>query len=206
MVARRDLPTERWLAFFEQLGRLSVMTVCLTGGEAFSRPDLFDLIDGVIANRMRYDLLSNGTLITERVLAQFEVGKRRTRLNSIQVSIDGSCAEIHDKSRPHSFDRAMRGLRLLKEANFPLTVRVTINRYNINDLVNIAHLLLDEIGLMEFSTNEAYACGSTNRFETGIMLSLSQRQQATRVLMESNGTISRAGECQCWTPGSGARR
>jgi SynChlorMet cassette radical SAM/SPASM protein ScmE len=183
MVARRDLPTERWLTFFEELGELGVMTVCLTGGEAFTRPDFFDLIDGVIANRMRYQILSNGTLISEKILAQFETGKRRKRLDSIQVSIDGSRAEIHDQSRPHSFDRSIRGLRLLKEAGFPVTVRVTVNRYNINDLENIAHLLLDDIGLHQFTTNEAYACGATNRFETGIMLTHAQRQQATRILL-----------------------
>ena len=51
-----------------------VMDVTLTGGEVFTRPDLFELIDGVIANRMRYTLLSNGTLIDENVLAKFESG------------------------------------------------------------------------------------------------------------------------------------
>jgi MoaA/NifB/PqqE/SkfB family radical SAM enzyme len=108
MTALKDLPTERWLAFFEELGELAVQRVTLTGGEVFTRRDLFQLIDGIIANRMRYSILSNGTLITGKVLAQFEVGKRRLRLDSIQVSIDGSRAEIHNKSRPNSFDRALR--------------------------------------------------------------------------------------------------
>lgn len=184
MVARTDLPTERWLAFFDELGRLGVMDVTLTGGEAFTRPDLFELIDGVIANRMRYDILSNGTLITEKTLAQFAVGKRRLRLNSIQVSIDGATAEVHDKSRPNSFERALRGLRLLLEAEFPVTVRVTVNRYNVDTLERVARLLLDEVGLPSFSTNEAYACGATDRAEGGVMLSPAQRLQAIRVLGE----------------------
>ena len=64
MVALSDLPTERWLAFFEELGELAIQRVTLSGGEAFTRPDLFELIDGVIANKMRYSILSNGTLIT----------------------------------------------------------------------------------------------------------------------------------------------
>jgi len=32
MTALTDLPTERWLAFFDELGRLGVMDVCLTAG------------------------------------------------------------------------------------------------------------------------------------------------------------------------------
>lgn len=70
------------------------------GGEVFTRPGLFELIDGVIANRIRYNLLTKGTLITEEFLSQFEHSKRRLGLNSTQVSIDGSCVEVHNLSRP----------------------------------------------------------------------------------------------------------
>ena len=194
MVARSDLPTDRWLAFFGELGQLGVMTICLTGGEVFTRRDLFDLIDGLIANRMCYQLLTNGTLITERMLAQFEGGKRRLRMDSIQLSVDGSRAEIHDRSRPNSFHRVIRALRLLVEARFPITVRVTVNKYNVDDLENIARLLLDEICLPGFSTNEAYACGAVNRTDGGVMLTSAQRLQAMRTLTELatryNGRIS----------------
>ena len=160
MTALSDLPAERWLAFFDELGELAVHRVTLTGGEAFTRPDLFELIDGVIANRMRYSILSNGTLLTPKVLAQFELGKRRLRLDSIQISIDGSRAEIHNRSRPDSFERALRGLRLLVEHEFPVTVRVTVNPHNLDDLGNIARLLLEEVGLPGFSTNEAFPMGA----------------------------------------------
>ncbi|MDX9993537.1 MAG: radical SAM protein [Anaerolineales bacterium] len=184
MVARGDLPTERWLAFFEELGSLGVMSVTLTGGEVFTRPDLFTLIDGIIANRMRYSLLSNGTLITEETLKQFEIGKRRQRLDSIQISVDGSSAAVHDLSRPKSFGRALRGLKLLKAAGYPVTVRVTINRHNVDDLENVARLLLEEVGLPSFSTNEAYACGATDRTEDAVILTPAQREQAMRVLTQ----------------------
>jgi len=186
MKVRSDLSTIQWLKFFDTLGEAKVMTVCLTGGEAFTRPDFFELVDGVIANRMRYEILSNGTLITEKTLEQFQVGKRRLRLNSIQISIDGSSEEIHDHSRPNSFSRAIRGLKLLKGAGFPMTVRVTINRFNYNDLENTARLLLEEVGLPGFSTNEAYPCGATNRFEEGIMLSVAQRREVMDTLTRLN--------------------
>ena len=65
---------------------------------------------------------------------------------------------------------------------FPLTVRVTVNRFNVDDLENVAHLLLDEIGLPNFSTNEAYACGATERSDGGIMLTPAQREQAMQTL------------------------
>lgn len=184
MVALRDLPTERWFTFFEELGNLAVQRVTLTGGEAFTRPDFWELTDSVISNHMRYSLLSNGTLITEKLLAQFEQGKRRLRLDSIQVSIDGSRAEIHNLSRPGSFDRALRGLRLLVEAQFPVTVRVTVNRHNLDDLEATAKLLLEDVGLRSFSTNEAYSCGAAVDNAAALLLTPAERERAMRVLAE----------------------
>jgi SynChlorMet cassette radical SAM/SPASM protein ScmE len=187
MVALRDMPSARWHALFEELGKLGVQRVCLSGGEVFTRPDLFELIDGVIANKMRYGILTNGTLITEKTLKAFEVGRRRSRLDSIQVSIDGSCAEIHDKSRPpKSFDRALRGLRLLKGANFPVTVRVTVNRANVDDLPNIARLLLEDVGLDGFSTNEADQMGSARCYGDSVVLTKAERLRAMSTLAKLN--------------------
>jgi SynChlorMet cassette radical SAM/SPASM protein ScmE len=197
MTTRTDLPTEQWLAFFTEMGELGVRRVCLSGGEIFVRKDIFTLIDGVVDNRMRYSILSNGTLITPETIAAFGEGKRRLRLDSIQVSIDGSCAAVHDLSRPHkSFDRAVRALRLLVEGKFPTTVRVTLNHHNINDLEKIASMLIDDIGLRGFSTNEAEAMGTARCNGQNIQLTEEERRHAMKTLTELNqrygGRISAA--------------
>jgi SynChlorMet cassette radical SAM/SPASM protein ScmE len=187
MASLSDLPTERWHACFQELGELAVQHVTLSGGEVFTRPDLFELIDGLIANKMRYSILTNGTLITDRIIELFRTGKRLQRLDSIQVSIDGSCADVHDKSRPpKSFDRALRGLRLLIKSGFPVTVRVTLNRHNVDDLENIARLLIEDIGLRSFSTNEAEQMGSARCYGQDVVLTEEERRRAMAVLMVIN--------------------
>jgi SynChlorMet cassette radical SAM/SPASM protein ScmE len=187
MVARNDLPAERWLTFFEELGGLAVQHVTLSGGELFTRKDLFDLLDGLIESKLRYSILTNGTLIAEDTIEAFAVGKRRLRLDSIQVSIDGSSAAVHNKSRPpDSFDRALRGLRLLLNAVLPATVRVTINRHNLDDLENIAALLLDDLGLPGFGTNEAEQMGTARCYGQDVVLTEEQRQRASKTLIELN--------------------
>ena len=192
---KTEVTTERWLDFFHEMGSLGVQRVTMSGGEVFVRPDFFTLLDGIIDNRMRYRLLTNGTLVTKKVIDALSSGKRRLRMDSVQVSIDGSCAEIHDKSRPPaSFSRAIRGLRLLKEAGFPVTVRVTLNHHNIDDLDNIARLLLVEIGLDGFSTNGTEAMGNARCDGEAIMLTKSDKLRAmkalTRLNEEYNGRIS----------------
>lgn len=187
MAALGDLPKERWLSFFEEIGSLAVQRVTLTGGEVFTRPDLFELIDGAIANRMRYSLLTNGTLITEKTIQALQSGKRRLRLDSIQVSIDGSCAEVHDRSRPPaSFERALRGLKLLQLAGFPVAVRVTVNHHNVDDLPNVARLLLDEVKLPSFSTNEAEQMGTARCNGQDITLTPAERRRAMAALTALN--------------------
>jgi len=48
MTARSDLSTERWLKMFEEFGQMAVQHVCLSGGEVFTRPDFFVLVDSLL--------------------------------------------------------------------------------------------------------------------------------------------------------------
>ena len=183
MAGRRDLPAERWLAFFRELESLAVRNLTLSGGELFMRPDLWELLDGLVAARMRYAILTNGTLVTEKTIAELGRADRRRRMDAIQVSIDGSCAEIHDASRGKgSFEKAIRGLRMLRAAGFPATARVTVNRHNAGDLENVFRLLLDEIGLARVGTNDAMPMGTGCARREDIVLLPEQRPAAMRTL------------------------
>jgi Fe-coproporphyrin III synthase len=179
-VEYRDLPTERWLGFFEECGRLGVMDLTLAGGEPFVRRDLPALVAGIVANRMRFSLLSNGTLIDDEIAALLaETG----RCNYVQVSIDGSCPEVHDSCRGEgSFVRAVSGIRTLQRQGVPAAVRVTIHRHNVGDLENVARLLLEELGLPGFGTNAAGYLGSCQVHAGEVLLSVEQRQAAMETL------------------------
>jgi radical SAM protein with 4Fe4S-binding SPASM domain len=123
----QDLPKEEWLRFFQELNRCAVMNVTLAGGEPFFRKDLKQLIEGIVVNRMRFNILSNGTLITDDMAKfLFSTG----RCDGVQVSIDGSKPETHDACRGKgNFNKAIEGIRCLKKNHVPVQVRVTIHRY-----------------------------------------------------------------------------
>ena len=163
-----------------------------------------ELLDALVAARMRYAILTNGTLVTEETVALLQEGRRRVRLDSIQVSIDGSRAEIHDASRGKgSFEKAIRGLRLLKAADFPATARVTVNRHNVGDLESTFRLLLDGIGLARVGTNDAMPMGTGCARREDIVLLPEQRPEAMRVLarleQEYPGRIqANAGSLALW--------
>lgn len=58
-----ELPLEEWIDFFKELNKLTVLNVILQGGEPFFRGDIHKIIEGIKQNKMRFTILSNGTLI-----------------------------------------------------------------------------------------------------------------------------------------------
>jgi SynChlorMet cassette radical SAM/SPASM protein ScmE len=188
----RDLPTQEWLTFFDELGALGVMKATLAGGEPFMREDLTALVEGLVRNRMRFSFLSNGALIDDTIAA-FIAGTGRCEY--VQVSVDGSCAEIHDSCRGQgSFAGAIRGIRTLQRHGIHVAVRVTIHRHNVHDLENIAHFLLDELGLPDFGTNAAGYMGTCRVNADDLLLNIEERQEAMETLLrlteKYNGRIS----------------
>jgi SynChlorMet cassette radical SAM/SPASM protein ScmE len=191
-VEYRDLPTEEWLRFFEECGQLGVMNLTLAGGEPFMRRDLTTLLGGIVQNRMRYSLLSNGGLIDDDIAA-FIAGTRRC--DSVQVSLDGSRPETHDSCRGKgSFERAVRGIRTLQRHGVRVAVRVTIHRHNVDDLEATARFLLEELGLPGFGTNSAGYLGACRGNGGDVLLTAAQRQEAMATLLrlseKYNGRIS----------------
>jgi SynChlorMet cassette radical SAM/SPASM protein ScmE len=179
--AHKDLPTADWVEFIQELAEGKVLVVCLAGGEPFLRPDLFEIIEAIVRNRMRFRILTNGHGITPESATRL-LGTNRCDL--VQVSLDGSTPAVHEKLRGEgSFRTAIGAIRLLKEAGLPLTVRVTVNPHNIDDLPALAGLLLEEIGIAGFSTNSVSCLGNRLEYGHDVLLAPVERLRAMRVLM-----------------------
>lgn len=175
-----DLPARTWVAFFKELGRAKVMDVCLAGGEPFIRRDIFEIIEGIVQNRMRFQILTNGQLVSPETARRL---KETGRCFSIQVSLDGSTPEIHETMRGKgSFHPALNAIQALLKEGLPVTVRVTVQAANIEDLPAVARLLLEDFGLSGFSTNTISSLGTQSKYEEDLFLSPAQRLRAMKVL------------------------
>ncbi|MCP4754444.1 MAG: SynChlorMet cassette radical SAM/SPASM protein ScmE [Proteobacteria bacterium] len=182
--AGKDLPASAWLEFFEELNDCAVLNVTIAGGEPFIRKDLKTLIRGVVDNRMRFSILTNGTLVTDE-MAEFIASTGRC--DSIQVSLDGSSANAHDVFRGKgTFQKALDGLAILRKNGISVTVRVTIHRHNVSDLEEIAKLLLEEVGLPAFSTNAASHAGLCREYADEVQLTADDRSRAMATLLKLN--------------------
>jgi SynChlorMet cassette radical SAM/SPASM protein ScmE len=111
--------------------------------------------------------------------------KQTGRCNHVQISLDGSCAEIHEIMRGKgSFAPALEAIRNLQVAEVPVTVRVTVHAANIDDLPATARLLLEDLKLPSFSTNSISSLGSNAKYGEDLFLSPSQQLRAMRVLAD----------------------
>jgi SynChlorMet cassette radical SAM/SPASM protein ScmE len=183
-----DLPKEEWLQFIDELGRNAVMEVTLSGGEPFIRNDLREILDGIVRNRMRFSLLSNGTLITDEMAAYLASTRR---CNSVQVSIDGSIPTTHDACRGEgNFVRALDGIAALRRHKVPVAIRVTIHRQNLHDLENIARFLLEEKRLPSFSCNSACHLGLCRKNAEVVEITPAERSFAMKELLRLNRKYS----------------
>lgn len=175
-----DLPTKIWLAFFTEMSRCQVLSVVLAGGEPLLRDDFLHLVDGIVENRMRFSLLTNGSLLTPEIASHL---KSTGRCDQVQVSLDGSTASVHETLRGQgTFEPALSAIRLLQEAGLDVTVRTTVHPGNVDDLESITRLLLDGLQLLSFSTNSASSLGSSAKYGGETLLKPMERLKAMREL------------------------
>jgi Fe-coproporphyrin III synthase len=116
------LASERWREVFVELASLGCRKLHFSGGEVFLRPDFLDLVESAVGHGLKVNLTSNGTLVTKRVARRLaDAG-----VNSVSISLDGPSAAVHDAVRGQeaAFARAVRALRLLREASSALKLRV----------------------------------------------------------------------------------
>jgi SynChlorMet cassette radical SAM/SPASM protein ScmE len=178
---KNDLPLESWLPFLEELGRGNIMNITLSGGEPFCRPDLRSIITAIADNRMRFTILSNGTLIDNEMSSFLAT---TGRCNLVQISIDGAIDTTHDAFRGEgNFMKAIRGIHALRANNLPVSVRVTIHRKNVFELVAIAEFLLDDLKLPSFSTNSATHMGLCRKNAAQTQLTVDEHSLAMETLL-----------------------
>jgi SynChlorMet cassette radical SAM/SPASM protein ScmE len=173
-----DMPTDRLLALFAELGELGVMKVILTGGEPLLREDLLELVGAIVKNRMRFSINTNGVLITRELATALQETRR---LDRVQVSIDGAEGWVNDQNRGRgAFAGAVRGMSILQELDMPRGVRLTITRFTADHLEAALDMLLAVAPTV--GTNELMPFGRGADAYRKLAISDAQREHVTAVL------------------------
>ncbi len=134
-----------------------VPTVSFTGGEPTLRKELPEFVAYAKSLGMRTNLITNGYRLADEALAD---ALAEAKLDSAQVSIEGSTAEVHDAvtCTPGSFDKSLEGIRNLKARGIHTHTNTTICPQNVGDVANIPDLAC-ALGNGYFSMNMVIRTG-----------------------------------------------
>ena len=136
---RSELSLAEHCRLLDELRDAGCLWLLYTGGEVFARKDFLDIYTEAKKRGFLITIFTNGTLISPRIadyLAEW-------RPFSIEITLYGATRETYEALTriPGSFDRCMRGIRLLLDRGLPLslkTVPTTLNRHEVYEMKRMA--------------------------------------------------------------------
>jgi len=140
-----DLPDsmsfDQWASVLVQLKEMNCKMVALAGGEPFMHREFSSILSLATDMIEEVYVLSNGTLITQKVAKQLAEKK----IKGLQVSLDAFNPALHDKIRgkPGTWEKATRGIRYAIDAGIPVTIRTTVFRENSAEAMSLLEFAHD---------------------------------------------------------------
>lgn len=133
---KKELSTEEIKSIVDQARRMGCRSWHISGGEPMLRDDFAEIFDYITSRSVSYSLNTNGTLITP------EIARLLKRKGSKMVALYGATAQVHDHvtRTPGSFQAAMRGFELLKEAGAGFTVQLIPMKDNYHQFPQMIEL------------------------------------------------------------------
>jgi SynChlorMet cassette radical SAM/SPASM protein ScmF len=141
-VKEDEAPLDQIISGLQECRQLGMRSVKLTGGEPFTRSDIFRLLDYLKKNKIRNFIETNAALIREKeAKALKEAGAHQ-----VAVSLDGPTAQVHESLRGvrGSFKDTLNGLGHLKSQGLNVQIITSLwqgNKEHIKSTIVLAKAL-----------------------------------------------------------------
>jgi radical SAM protein with 4Fe4S-binding SPASM domain len=139
VVASKELSTEQWFKVLDELAEAGCLWMTWTGGEILLRSDFADLYQYAKRNGFLIVLFTNGTLLTPELVRLLQVWYPQY----VEISLYGMTAQTYERVTGvgGAFDRCVRGIEALVEAQVPLrlkSVGMTLNQHELSAMYEFA--------------------------------------------------------------------
>jgi len=134
---REELQWEDYKRIIDELDKAGLVKVCLSGGDPFSKPIAWDIIDYLYQKEIAFDVFTNGQRIVNEVERLADYYPRL-----VGVSIYSSVPEDHDAITrlPGSWERSMKVVRRLSELAVPMNIKCCVMQPNLHSYYTVADL------------------------------------------------------------------
>ena len=142
---RRELTKEEHFRLLDELAEMGTFWLLYTGGEIFARKDFLEIYTYAKKKGFLITLFTNGTIITQETadyLAEWPPF-------SIEITLYGRTRETYEALTgvPGSYDRCLRGIRLLQERGLPLKLKTVATSINKHEILAMRQFAEEELGV-----------------------------------------------------------
>lgn len=132
---KKELKTKEVFEILDQMKDLGVFYLGFTGGEIFTREDIFDIFWYAKDKGFEIILLTNASLIDEKKADEI----KKLNPNKVDITIHSRTPEIFDKITqvPGSYQRVYNAVSLLKERGIKLGLKACGLRENVKEIIDL---------------------------------------------------------------------
>jgi radical SAM protein with 4Fe4S-binding SPASM domain len=142
---QRELTKEEHFKMLDELVDMGCFWILYTGGEIFARKDFLEIYTYAKQKGFLITLFTNGTIINEAI-ADYLV---EWPPFAIEITLYGRTRETYEAltAVPGSYDKCLRGIKLLKERGLPLKLKTVATSINKHEVVAMRRFAEDELGV-----------------------------------------------------------
>ncbi len=141
----REMSTEEHFRMLDELVEMGCFWLLYTGGEIFARKDFLEIYTYAKKKGFLITLFTNGTLINEKI-ADYLV---EWPPFAIEITLYGRTKEIYEELTqiPGSYEKCLRGIRLLRERGLPLKLKTVATSINKHEVFAMKQFAEEELGV-----------------------------------------------------------
>jgi radical SAM protein with 4Fe4S-binding SPASM domain len=141
----REMTTEEHFRMLDELVDMGCFWLLYTGGEIFARKDFLEIYTYAKKKGFLITLFTNGTLITEKI-ADYLL---EWPPFAIEITLYGRTRETYEALTqiPGSYNRCLRGIKLLRERGLPLKLKTVATSINKHEVVAMRQFATEELGV-----------------------------------------------------------
>ncbi len=140
-----ELTLEEKLKLVDELDKMFVCGVALSGGEPTIHPHFLDIVAEISRRGMYAAVATNGIALAEE---DFVRKMKKAGMRYVEISLDHSKPQVHDKFRgvPGAWEKAVKGIQNCVKEGFFTAIATTVTKMNIDDVENMIDLA-EELGV-----------------------------------------------------------
>lgn len=179
----QELSSKKKFEIADQLIKAGIFQICLTGGEPLACAEYLDLMRYFRTNGVQVGSIFSGGCMTPDKVRQIS-----EYVTMIQVSLDGSTAEIHDRvrGRKGSYDEAITAIKSFVAKGKQVKVSFATTKFNIDDFENTYHLC-ETLGVSSLRTQKLSVSGRVKGKEDNIYASEQQLKRFEEFIAGKRG-------------------